>query len=74
MFLRRTGRNTDPHVHRKVHLFFLGAALAFVGIALEVAWVMGVAIAVLTVGFALRFWPSRRPKGDETPDDGGEDF
>lgn len=74
MFLRRTRQDPDPHVHRKVHLFFFGAALAFVGIALDVAWVVGVGIAVLMVGFALRFLPSR-PSPDDSPpgSEGGED-
>jgi hypothetical protein len=58
----------DPGLNWKVGIFFLGALMAFVGMWMEARWLVGVAIAVLVLGMALRFIP--RFRTPETPEDG----
>jgi hypothetical protein len=56
MFIRRGG---DPGGGRtlvpRMLVFALGAGLALAGMALEIGWLVNVAIAVLVVAFLLRF-------------------
>ena len=66
IFLNRRRRGEDPHLAWKVRLFFLGAALALVGMVMDSSWLIGAAVAVLIAGVGLRFLPVR--KGDPQPD------
>jgi hypothetical protein len=66
--ISRKKRSPDPHLQRKVGLFFAGAAVALVGIALESRIVVGVATLILLAGFALRFLP-RGGEGQGEEDD-----
>ncbi len=58
----------DPGLNWKVGIFFLGAFLAFAGMWMEAQWLVGVAIAVLVLGMALRFIP--RFRTPERPEEG----
>ncbi len=55
----RTRRGPDPYLPHKMVLFALGTGIAFTGIALERRWLVTVGIAVLLVGFVLRFFRGR---------------
>ena len=57
MFLPRRSQREgpDPHLEVKIVLFTVGAGLAVLGMHLQNRWVVGAAIAVLAVGFLLRF-------------------
>ncbi|MFW6202654.1 MAG: hypothetical protein ACOC8B_08745 [Gemmatimonadota bacterium] len=57
----RERRGPDPHLDVKIIVFVVGAALAVVGIAMEIEWLVTVAIAVLAAGVLLRFL---RPRPD----------
>ena len=70
MFMRRTQPSLQ-HLEARIALFGAGAILAMVGIWAEQAWLINIAIAVLLIGFALRFASGRR---EEPPsDDDSED-
>lgn len=45
------------HLEWRVRLMGVGAVLALAGMAMERAWMVNVAIAILAVGFFLRFIP-----------------
>lgn len=49
------GGPASPHLEWRVRLFMGGGVLGLVGIATERSWLIWVALAVLGVGFALRF-------------------
>lgn len=49
------GGPTSPHLEWRVRLFMGGGVLGLVGIATERSWLIWVALAVLGIGFALRF-------------------
>jgi hypothetical protein len=68
--IRPSRRNSglDPALNWKVGVFFLGAFLAFAGMWMEAQWLVGVAIAVLVLGMALRFIP--RFRTPERPEEG----
>lgn len=51
----REKRGPDIFLAAKVGIFLLGAVIALIGIATGTDWVITLAIAVLLVGFALRF-------------------
>lgn len=59
MFIRRSkaaaGAGTGHNLQLRMIFFAVGAALALGGMALEIEWLMNVALVVLLVGFALRF-------------------
>jgi hypothetical protein len=56
----RAQRGADRYLNAKVAIFCLGAGIAVVGIATDTSWIITVAIAVLFVGFLLRFLPRNR--------------
>ena len=60
IFHRRSGTEPDPHLHRKMGLFGLGAALGLMGIGLDSPWLVGAGILILVGGLALRLWGDRR--------------
>lgn len=64
MFIDRTPRDDDPWLRLKVGSFILGAVLALGGMALDLGWLVWVAVAVLLVGFAARFFPDPGPEDD----------
>jgi hypothetical protein len=72
IFARRGKRGPDPHLPKKVQLFFLAAALALVGMALESSLLVGLAILALAVGLALRFLPGSRGESGKQEMEGGE--
>ena len=53
----RERRGPDPYLAAKVAIFVVGVVIAFLGIKLNRSWVISVAIAILLVGFVLRFFP-----------------
>ena len=67
----RDKRGPDVFLAAKVGIFCIGAVIALIGIATDTDWVITLAIAVLLVGFALRFV---RPRDTEDEGQGaGED-
>jgi hypothetical protein len=71
IFAHRGKRGPDPYLATKVQLFFVAAAVALVGIALESSWLVGVAILLLLVGMVFRILSSRSP-ADGHPSQGGD--
>ena len=61
---RRDRRGPDRWLPHKTMLFLLGSALGLTGMAAERAWLVYAAVAVLAIGFALRFLP--RDSGDSS--------
>lgn len=58
----RPSRDADRpvrHLTWRVRLFAAGAALALAGMYLRMDWLINVALAVLLLGFGLRFLPER---------------
>ena len=68
IFLNRNRSGSDPHLEWKVRFFFLGAALALAGVALESSLLVTVAIVVLVGGAALRFLPGSKDDAGEGAD------
>ena len=56
----RESRAEDPHLAWKIRLFFLGAVFALVGIAVDLSWLIGCAVAALMAGLGLRFLPDKK--------------
>lgn len=67
----RKKRGPDPHLELKVGIFFAGAAVALVGIALDSRVVVGLATLILLAGFALRFLPAGGEKEAEDDESSG---
>ena len=66
----RKRRGPDPYLDWKVRIFFAGALLAFIGMASDRSWVVGLAIGVLVVGLVLNFLAKRDGDTDTgQPDD-----
>ena len=65
IFLDRSRRGKDPYLKLKMALFWMGAALALLGIGLESPLLVNVAIAVLLGGFLLRFLSSSSASSDD---------
>lgn len=59
MFFRRDGTGEDRWLGAKIALFSVGAALAVVGMALRIDWLVWVAVAVLASGVLLRLLAAR---------------
>jgi hypothetical protein len=60
ILLDRKRREEDPHLDWKVKLFFIGAALALAGIAVNSTWLIGAAVLALLAGAGLRFLPGKK--------------
>ncbi len=59
-----------PWFEWKARLFFVGGALALVGIASERDWIVAAATLILVAAFALRFLPgARRTEDTQAADD-----
>ena len=71
IFSSRRKREGDPHILWKVRLFFLGAALALLGIGFESSLLIGLAIGALFLGAALRFLPVKGEGSTPEAEDGG---
>jgi membrane protein implicated in regulation of membrane protease activity len=56
----------------KVRLFAVAAVVLLVGMAREIDWLVGVAIALLAVAFVLRFF-EKEPESEDEPED-DEDY
>ena len=72
IFMDRRSRGPDPWLEWKVRVFFLGAVLALVGMAMGNRLVTGLAIGVLLVGVILRFLGGGRavePEEEEGSDE-----
>ncbi len=63
MFISSRRERPDPHLEKRVYIFWTGAILGLAGIFMDVGWLVGVAIAVLAVGMVLRFVSSRKNVG-----------
>jgi hypothetical protein len=74
---RRPRQGPDPLLDWKVRLFFAGAVLLLVGMALDRRVMVGAGVAVLVAAFALRFFDRRPPvayesdEADEADDGSG---
>lgn len=66
IFADRSRRGPDPFLDWKVRLFFAGAVAALLGMAFDSRWLVGAAIALLALGFLLRFLGGR---GRPDPED-----
>ncbi len=67
MGLFRPSRETkgpDPHLDKKIGLFFLAAVLAIIGMVTEEPWTIYAAILVLLLAFLLRFLPQHGGSDD----------
>jgi hypothetical protein len=62
---RRPG--SAGHLEWRIRIFGVGAIVGMVGIWSDQGWLVNVAIAVLLIGFAMRFL--RRAEAAEDPDD-----
>lgn len=69
IFVSRRRRGPGRFLNAKVHLFFAGAAVLLLGMALERDVLVAFAVAILAAGFALRFFE----RDDEPPGAGAED-
>jgi hypothetical protein len=69
VFLDRR-RRAGPYLEWKVRLFVVAAVLGLAGIYMEERWLTGAAIALLLVGLALRFLPTREEDESEEEDEG----
>jgi hypothetical protein len=69
-FSSRRKRGPDQFLNWKVRLFFAGAALALIGIAMDSSAIVGAATLVLLGGIVLRLWPGGQ---EEVGEDGGEE-
>jgi hypothetical protein len=58
-----------PYLDWKVRLFFLGAALALIGIGVDSSLLVGLATGVLILGVGLRFWPGGNGRVEAEDDD-----
>ena len=56
---REQSGRSDPYLLWKVRLFVIGAALALVGMALVMRWLVWAGIGILVVALLLRFLPAR---------------
>ena len=56
---REQSGRSDPYLPWKVRLFVIGAALALVGMALVMRWLVWAGIGILVVALLLRFLPAR---------------
>lgn len=67
----RGHKGADPYLTWKVRLFAIGATLGLAGIVLDITALVWAAIAVLVVGFLLRFFPvfGSRSDHDAGPED-----
>jgi membrane protein implicated in regulation of membrane protease activity len=74
-FVGRGGGGTGRYLEWKVRLFFVAAVLLLVGIAREIDLLVLLAIAVLAVAFALRFFerPVPAPSDEDDGDPGDDD-
>lgn len=70
VLLDRRPRKDDRWLTFKVWSFSVGSVLAVAGMAMEIAWMIWLAIAVLAVGFAARFF---RQGGEEQEGEGPAD-
>lgn len=55
VFIDRSPRGKDPWLNFKVGAFVAGAGIAGAGIYFGIRWLIWVAIAVLLLGYAVRF-------------------
>lgn len=69
IFLSRRRRGPGRFLDLKVQLFFAGAAVLLLGMALERDALVGFAVVILAAGFALRFFE----REDEPPAADAED-
>ena len=67
MFVSRRRSPSPQHLEWRIRLFGVGAILGIAGMAAELSWMIWIALAVLMVGFCLRFLPS-----GESPETAGE--
>jgi hypothetical protein len=70
IFASRGPRGDDGHLEWKVQLFFVGAALGLVGMALDSSFMVGLAIVALVGGVVLRFFQG--PPRDSCQEDSEE--
>jgi hypothetical protein len=59
MFISRRRGQPSPHLEWRIRIFGVGAILAIAGMIADLSWMIWMALAVLLVGFLLRFLPQR---------------
>jgi hypothetical protein len=70
-FAGRRGGGTGRFLEWKIRLFCVAAVLLLVGIAREIDVLVLLAIGVLAVAFALRFFEREPPAAEEEEDEDG---
>ena len=65
---RRRRADRYPWLEWKVRLFVVGASLAVAGMAIEIQWLVVVAIVILFAGFLIRFLPGGTGESTDHPD------
>ncbi len=65
IFLDRTRSEAGPYLPWKVRSFSAGAVLAFAGMYFQEDWLIWAAIAVLFLGFLLRYAPEEEEEVEE---------
>jgi fatty acid desaturase len=70
IFLDRGRRKSDAYLSWKVRLFFAGAVVALLGMAVASSWVVGAGTLILLGAALLRFVPERRagPPSEPPPE------
>lgn len=61
----RERHGPDPYLPLKMAIFVIGAAFGLAGMAMDERWLILTGIAILAVGFLLRFLPRRDERGGE---------
>jgi hypothetical protein len=70
LFVSRRRGSSTSHLEWRIRLFGVGAIVGMAGIFAEIRWMIWIALAVLAVGFLLRFAGDRgAPDSDHEGDD-----
>ena len=67
MFVSRRG-GSSHHLEWRIRLFGVGAIVGLAGMYARIRWMIWIALAVLVVGFLLRFLPAGGAEGDDSID------
>jgi hypothetical protein len=67
VFVNRRSRSAG-HLEWRIRLFGVGAIVGLAGMYARIRWMIWIALAVLAVGFLLRFLPARGTDGGDSTD------